>query len=116
MSLTGAVTGRQAETAAAAYLMGLGYVVLDQNWRTRWCEIDIIARKANVLYLVEVKYRQSDQQGTGLDYITPRKLEQMQRAADWYVVEHTWGGDYYLAAIELTGPSFEVSAFVTSVT
>lgn len=116
MSIAGTLTGRQAEMAAAAYLKGQGYSIIDQNWRNRWCEIDIIAQKARVLYLIEVKYRQSEQQGTGLDYITPRKLEQMYRAAIWYVTESGWSGDYSLAAIELTGHDFTVTAFIASVT
>lgn len=96
-------TGRDAEDAAGQYLVKLGYAILAQNWRTRWCEIDIIAKKANTIYFVEVKYRKSHSWGDGLDAITPKKLQQMTFAAEMWVQEHAWSEDYRLVAISTTG-------------
>ena len=95
--------GRAAETKAAEYLEKIGYKVLQQNWRTRWCEIDIVAQKNSVVYLVEVKYRQRAFQGTGFDYITPKKLQQMSFAAEFWVQAHHWPGDYQLSVISIDG-------------
>lgn len=94
--------GRQAEDAAATFLRGKGFVICMQNWRTRWCEIDIVAQKAGCIYFVEVKYRGSDTWGAGLEYITPRKLRQMHFAAEFWMGTHSQFYDYRLAAIELT--------------
>jgi uncharacterized protein (TIGR00252 family) len=105
--------GRQAEAKAAGYLKDLGYNILDQNWRTRLCEIDIVAQKAKVIYFVEVKYRKSSNWGGGLEYITGAKLKQMARAAELWVSNHKWHGDYALAGIEVMGERLEVTAFVT---
>jgi Holliday junction resolvase-like predicted endonuclease len=106
------VTGHAAEKIAASYLIRHGYVVLELNWRTRYCEIDIVARRGNVISLAEVKYREDNEQGSGLEYITERKLRQMQFAAEMWVQEHGWSSDYCLAAIELGGMPPRVTDFI----
>lgn len=95
--------GRQAEDAAAAYLKKQGFVILAQNWRTRWCEIDLIVKKRQTVHFVEVKYRAGTNFGGGLDYITPTKLRQMRFAADFWLTSQKHAGPCCLAAIELTG-------------
>ena len=47
--------GKQGETLAASYLMGLGYTILDVNWRHHHWELDIIAAIGKTLHFVEVK-------------------------------------------------------------
>ena len=93
--------GRQAEAQAATYLESLGYTIIEQNWRTRYCEIDIVARKAEIIYFVEVKHRSSIQQGSGFDYITSAKQRQMRFAADFWVATHNWTSTFELAAAEV---------------
>ena len=113
--MTTFVTGRQAEAAAADYLRAKGFSVLEQNWRTAWAEIDIVAKQKGVLYFCEVKYRETTSQGGGLDYITQSKLKQMARAADSWVSLHDWSGNYQLAALEIAGPDFAVTTFVDDI-
>ena len=108
-------TGRQAEAAAAEYLKKHGFAVVAQNWRTKWCEIDVIAQKDKAVYFCEVKYRLTDRQGGGLDYITPQKLAQMRLAAEGWVHLSGWKGEYQLAAIEVSGPEFEVTNFIEDI-
>lgn len=96
-------TGRAAEAVAAAFLAAKGCTVLAQNWRTRWCEIDIVAQRGEILFFVEVKYRASHAWGSGFDYITPQKLAQMRFAAEFWQAKHGYDGTCQLAAIELTG-------------
>lgn len=108
-------TGRQAEAAASEYLRRQGFKIVEQNWRTRWCEIDIVAMKNKTVYFVEVKYRRGSAQGSGLEYIMRRKLEQMQFAAELWVRDHNWRGDYLLAAVEVSGDDFTVTNFVEDV-
>ena len=68
-----------------APIKNLGYQIVARNWRTKLCEIDIIAHKDKDLCFVEVKYRHNDSCGDGLDAITPRKLQQMRFAAEVYM-------------------------------
>ncbi len=110
--MTTTSTGRQAEATAAEYLQQQGFAILEQNWRTRYCEIDIVARKGQTVYFVEVKYRASDSWGEGLDYITPNKLKQMGFAAEVWVNSNNWSNDYQLAAIEVSGKDFAVTNFL----
>lgn len=111
--MTNFAHGREAEAAAAKYLKENGYKILAQNWRTRWCEIDIVAEKNKRVCFVEVKYRQSDKQGSGLDYITPPKIKQMKFAAELWVQDNNWTGDYTLAAIEISGVGYSVTDFIS---
>ena len=96
-------TGRSAEAAAANYLTRQGFVITDKNWRTRWCEIDIIAVKDKVVYFIEVKYRSSESQGSGFEYIGPNKLRQLRFAVDFWAADNDWGGDCRLYGAEVSG-------------
>jgi uncharacterized protein (TIGR00252 family) len=101
--MTSTASGREAEARAVDYLGHQGFKIIEQNWRTRFCEIDIVAQKAQTIYFVEVKYRQTANQGSGIEYITPRKLKQMQFAAESWVHAHSWSGAYQLAALAIDG-------------
>lgn len=96
-------TGRQAEDAAADFLRTKGHKILAQNWRTRWCEIDIVVQKGNVIYFVEVKYRRNSYHGDGLEYITPSKLRQMHFSAEVWMASHKTDQDYGMLAVSVTG-------------
>jgi putative endonuclease len=50
-------TGLSAETRAAAYLMATGYRILAKRFRTPYGEIDIVAKRRNLVAFVEVKAR-----------------------------------------------------------
>lgn len=107
-------TGRAAEEAAANYLVKLGHRVIARNWRTRWCEIDLITQRSATIYFVEVKYRRGNAQGDGLDYITPTKLKQMHFAAEyWLSGNDNNAQDFRLAAISLTGEPPKVVAWLS---
>ncbi len=110
--MTNTQTGRLAEGSAAKYLVKQGYHIIDQNWKTKLCEVDIIASKNKTIIFIEVKYRANNSQGSGLDYITSNKLKRMQFAAESWVALYNWNKDYALGAIELSGPNFEVTQFL----
>lgn len=105
-------TGRRAEQVAADFLQRKGCEILHQNWRTRYCEVDLVARRDNTVYFCEVKYRVSSAQGSGLDYITPKKLARMRFAAELWVYTHNWTGAYELCAVEVSGHDFTITGVV----
>jgi len=113
--MTSVATGRVAEAAAAAFLEYKGCRIVAQNWRTRECEIDIVAERAGIIYFCEVKYRRSRSQGGGLEYITPKKLQQMHFAACQWMACHNWQQGYRLSAIEVSGPDYRVTAAIADV-
>ncbi len=47
--------GRIGEDIAVRYLENKGFEIIEQNYRKKYGEIDIIAQKANVLHFIEVK-------------------------------------------------------------
>jgi putative endonuclease len=95
--------GQAAEKAVAKKLSDNGFKIRAINWRTSRCEIDIIAEKDQVVYFVEVKYRASDFQGGGLDYITNKKLKQMTFAAELWSQFNNYYGDRQLMAASVSG-------------
>jgi putative endonuclease len=107
--------GNRAEQAAARYLARLGYEIVELNYRRKHCEIDIVARLDDLIVFVEVKYRETDEWGGGLEYITPKKLAHMRRAAVTWVSDNRWKGPFDLAAIEVGGQDYEVLEFVESI-
>lgn len=108
-------TGRKAETAASAYLELRGFEILERNFRRPRCEIDIIAKKDSVVHFVEVKYRRTDDQGSGFDAISTAKIRQMGRGAHIWVDESRWHGEYVLSAVEVGGASFAIMGFIENV-
>ncbi len=120
--MTNYAHGHEAEKVAARYLEKQGYSIVELNWRTTRAEIDIVAQRRSrfrakgPLVFFEVKYRKTDSQGRGLDYITPKKLAQMRFAAELYVVAARYKGEYTLGAIELTGEDYQVTQVIESVT
>ena len=99
--------GAYGEQVAVAYLEKLGYKIIDRNWKTRLCEIDIIAQKGDTLYFVEVKYRSSGAYGDGFAYITPKKLKQMHFAAEMWLQSHAWDKEVSLSALSVTDGKVE---------
>ena len=104
--------GRLAESAVAKELSRQSYKISELNWRTRLCEIDIIARKKDIVYFVEVKYRSSNSQGDGFEYITGAKLRQMKFAAQLWVQQNDWLGDWRLLAAAVSGDNAEKIEFL----
>lgn len=80
--------GDAGEDAAVEYLIGQRHTIIDRNWRTKFCEIDIISMKDDVIYFNEVKYRRTPQQGGGIAAITPKKLRQMKFAVELYALKN----------------------------
>ena len=80
--------GDAGEKASAKYLENKGYHIVVRNYRTRYGEIDIIAKKENVLVFVEVKLRTGSNYGRGLEAITPHKVEKIHQVAISYIQEN----------------------------
>lgn len=80
--------GDRGEQAAADWLVADGHEIIVRNWRTRYCEIDIISMKDDVLYFTEVKYRKNNDFGDGMVAITAKKQRQMRFAAELFMTKH----------------------------
>jgi ribonuclease HII len=94
--------GNEAENIVADWLKSEGYDVLERNWKTKFCEIDIIAKHAGYLVFVEVKHRKTADHGDGVAAITSTKLRQMRFAASLYLLRHP-DSDARLAVVTTAG-------------
>ena len=70
--------GKKGETVAVRYLKKQGYRIVEQNYRSKVGEIDIIARDKQSLVFVEVKTRTNEKFGLPETSITQEKLEKIQ--------------------------------------
>jgi ribonuclease HII len=107
--------GQLAEHTAADYLAGQGFRIVERNWKTKWCEIDIIAERDGRIHFVEVKYRKSDQQGDGLAYVTGKKQRQMKFAAELWLASNGQYDTAVLSAISMTGQPVTVRQFIVQI-
>ena len=80
-----AVLGSGGERAAADFLIGRGYHVLERNFRCRGGEIDIIALDGGTLVFIEVKVRRTLSRGTPIEAVTNLKQARVRRAAQEYL-------------------------------
>lgn len=80
--------GDESETAAAETLVQQGHSITARNWKTKYCEIDIVSKKNDTYYFTEVKHRATSTSGDGLAAITPKKVAQMRFAATLYAHRH----------------------------
>lgn len=95
--------GREAEQSVARELVRQKHEILYMNWRTRWCEIDIVSKRKKTIYFTEVKFRGSSDWGSGIEYITQKKLKQMKFAAEFWLSENGWVNGSMLQAAEVDG-------------
>jgi putative endonuclease len=80
--------GKQAEEEAAGFLESQGYRILFRNYKTRFAEIDIIAREKETLCFIEVKFRSSQRFGLAQEAVTPLKQAKIARAALSFLQEN----------------------------
>ena len=108
--------GDRAEDEAANYLVRHGHKIIARNWKTKYCEIDIVSQRVDTVYFTEVKYRRQPNQGGGLAAITQKKLNQMRYAANFYAhSQKIISITLVLSAISLTSDPPEVEEYIESV-
>ena len=79
-------TGISAESRAAAFLIAKGYRILAKRFRTPYGEIDLVARKRNLIAFVEVKARASLDDAAWA--VTPRQQQRIINAAQAWLMAH----------------------------
>ncbi|EKD79507.1 MAG: hypothetical protein ACD_41C00052G0003 [uncultured bacterium] len=82
------MTGKRGEDQAVEYLTQHGYAILERNWFKRIGEIDIIARKGDVIYFFEVKTRSGLKYGHPFEAISQYRIRMIKRLGAVYVSDH----------------------------
>jgi putative endonuclease len=87
-------TGLSAESRASAWLMAKGYRILAKRFRTPYGEIDIVAKKRNLLSFIEVKARASLDEAAYA--VTPRQQARIIDAAQALLMAHPEHAEFEL--------------------
>ncbi|MDD4847841.1 MAG: YraN family protein [Bacteroidales bacterium] len=85
--------GKQGEHLAARFLENLGYTIIATNWRYSYYEIDLIAQDGNILVVVEVKSRSSEQFSHPEDSVDRKKRGKLIKAAEAYIFNNNYMGE-----------------------
>ncbi len=88
--------GNIAEDKAVKFLENLNYQIIERNFYTKFGEIDIIAKKDNVLHFIEVK---SGKNFEPIYNITPTKLSRIIKTLNVYLKKNKLNNPYQIDAI-----------------
>jgi len=87
--------GDRGEQLAADHLVRAGWTVLSRNFRLGRKEIDLVARRGEVVAFVEVKTRAGLGYGHPLEAITAKKRREIHQVAAAWIDRHGKPGDVY---------------------
>jgi len=87
--------GDRGERLAAEHLERAGWTILARNFRVGHREVDLVARRGEVVAFVEVKTRAGLGYGYPLEAITLRKRREIQQVATVWVERHGKPDDVY---------------------
>jgi len=91
--------GQLGESLARDYLKKKGYKIVEQNYRNRYAEIDLVAQKKDVLVFVEVRTKVGEQHGSPEDTLNWKKLQKVKANATAYATRSKWNKLYRVDAI-----------------
>ena len=92
-------TGQIGEEIAKKYLENKGYKILEQNAKSKFGEIDIVAQHKKELIFIEVRTKIGDMYGTPEQSLTKKKLRKLKFNAISYVTKKDWKRDYRIDAV-----------------
>ncbi len=100
--MKGKKLGDYGENIAIEFLKKKNYIIKNTNYRSRFGEIDIIARKKNVVVFIEVKTRTNTSYGRPVEAIHNTKISRILKTIQFYIKEyHLYDQDIRIDAIEI---------------
>ncbi len=82
--------GKLGEQISVDYLLKNAYTIEARNYRYKRAEIDIVAKKGDLLIFIEVKSLRRNTHGHPEQKITQNKIRLISRAACAYQYQHKW--------------------------
>ena len=92
--LSNRAVGSLKENLAVEYLLENGFEILDRNYYNRHGEIDIIAKKNEIVSFVEVKYRKNILSGRPEEAVSVKKQIKISKTAHYYIYTHNMYNKY----------------------
>lgn len=81
--------GSWGEEIACNYIMKKGMTVISRNYRSKFGEIDIIAKDGGCIVFIEVKTRKNNLYGNASEYVTRKKQKKIILTAQEYIGSDT---------------------------
>ena len=82
------IIGQKAEDIAAEYLSQMKIKVVDRNYRTRYGEIDIVAKDKKEFIFVEVKAKSTSRYGRPYEMVTGKKQKKLISTSKSYLMDN----------------------------
>lgn len=92
--------GKEGEKKALEYLLNQGFYILEKNFRNANGEIDIIAKKEETIYFIEVKHWKK-KEPFSLEVFTQRKINKMKKLAEYYFWSTNQKENHYYVSFAL---------------
>ena len=103
-------TGDIGEKIAQKYLKEREYSIIETNYLKNWGELDIVAQIGVVIHVIEVKTHTFDSKEAlnrsrdgdswqPEEQVHRRKLHQIEKALQTWIVENDWKGEYQIDVI-----------------
>ena len=80
--------GTEGEAMAVKWLVDKGFILLHQNWRYSYYEVDIIAALDNVLHFIEVKTRRNKKFGEPEESVDDKKIANLMNAGEEFQYQY----------------------------
>lgn len=104
--------GLVGEKLAANHMKNKGYCILDQNYRTKIGELDIIAKKDNSIVFIEVKTRTSNVYGRPSEAVDTKKQKKIRRLSQQYIVyknlKENWIYRFDVIEVHIIGKKYKI--------
>jgi putative endonuclease len=87
--------GTHGEFAAIEYLKKIGYEIIERNFRSKYGEIDIIAKDGDYITFIEVKSRYCKLYGTPSESVTYNKQLKLYKTAQYYIMKNKLHNSFF---------------------
>lgn len=91
--------GKIGEDIAKKFLEKAGYKIIEQNYKTKYAEIDLVTQNKKCLVFVEVRTKVGENFGTPEETINQKKMRKLRGNAMAYVATKKWNGFFRIDAI-----------------
>ena len=105
------LSGAWGDAVAAEYLRKKHYRVIDNGYRSRFGEIDLIVQNRKYLVFVEVKLRKTARFALAREYVDFRKQDKLRLTASMYLSENPTNLQPRFDVIEIYAPDGTATAF-----
>lgn len=106
-------TGKRGEELAVACLLGKGHIILEQNYRYRRSEIDIISTYNGILTFTEVKTRHGGADHHPSHSVSRHKQTMLKAGATQYMEDnqYEWAIQFDIITIILHDTTYELEHY-----